>query len=140
VKWLAYSLLTLALWGVWGVLLKIASEGRDWKQVYVTANLAIVAVVALMVAMYRGQVIMADSKGLVAFAAGLTGTLGFISMIMALSSGGKASIVVPLTSAYPAVTVVLSRIVLGEELDAVKITGIVLVVLGVMILARGGAA
>ncbi len=135
-KWLAYSIATLILWGAWGVLLKIASEGRDWKQVYVTTNLAIVAMVAALLIYYRGQVLIRGWEGLVALAAGFAGTLGFVAMVLALSSGGKASIVIPLTSAYPAVTVLLSRIMLGEELGVLKTIGVVLVLVGVAILSK----
>ncbi len=138
-KWLAYSLATLALWGAWGVLLKFASEAsRSWKEVYVTTNLAIIAVVALILLLEGPQALLKGRAGLVALAAGFAGTLGFIFMVAALEAGGQASVVIPITSAYPVVTVVLSRMVLGEHLDAWKIIGVVMVTAGVMVLSMKG--
>ena len=137
-KWLAYSIVTLLLWGAWGVLLKLASEGRSWKEVYVSTNLAIVAAVLILLALEGPGVVMRGRQLAYALAAGAFGTLGFVALVLALESGGKASIVIPLTSAYPGVTVILARIMLGEHLETIKILGVVLIIVGIVLVSLEG--
>jgi len=134
-SWFLAALGTLLLWGVWGVALKIASTGEEWYRVYVTTNLVIVAaVVALLVYYSPANAIMTGSKALVALLAGASGTLGYFFLILALKWGGKASIVIPLTSLYPAVTVVLSRLVLGEEATLRQYVGIALAIIAILLM------
>ena len=137
-RWLAFSIITLILWGAWGTLLKLASEGRGWKEVYVSTNLAIVVAVIAMLVIEGPSVIMEGKQLFYALTAGAFGTLGFVSLVLALESGGKASIVIPLTSAYPGVTVVLARIFLGEELETIKIIGVLFIIIGIVLVSLEG--
>jgi len=133
--WLLAALGTLLLWGVWGVALKVASTGEEWYRVYVTTNLVIVAaVIALLIYYSPSNAVMTGSKAVVALLAGAAGTLGYFFLILALKWGGKASIVIPLTSLYPAVTVVLSRVVLGEEMSLRQYAGIVLAIVAILLM------
>jgi drug/metabolite transporter (DMT)-like permease len=52
---------------------------------------------------------------------------------------GKLSIVAPISSGYPALTTVLS-VISGERLTVARIAGIVLIIAGVMIVARGDSS
>jgi drug/metabolite transporter (DMT)-like permease len=52
---------------------------------------------------------------------------------------GKLSIVAPISSGYPALTTVLS-VLSGERLTLARIAGIVLIIIGVMIVARGDSS
>ena len=136
-RWLAYSLLSLLLWGFWGVVLKQASRGLSWRQIYFYSGLATVTAVSTVAALYRGEVASTPRLGsLLAFAAGVFGTLGYIFMVKALAAGGEAAIVVPLTSLYPAVTVVLARLVLGETITPTKAAGIALAIAAIYLLSR----
>lgn len=137
-KWLVYAIATLLLWGAWGALLKLASEGRVWKEVYVSTNLAIVAAVAVILIVEGPSVIMEGRQLIYALAAGAFGTLGFLGLVLALESGGKASIVIPLTSAYPGVTVILARIFLGEELETIKMIGVIFIIIGIILVSLEG--
>lgn len=64
---------------------------------------------------------------LLAFAAGFLGALGFVFYIFALKSG-KVSIVSVMTAGYPAVSVVLAIVLIGETLSITQSAGIMLVV------------
>ena len=136
-KWAVAALTTLALWGLWGVLLKRVSQGGAWYQVYVATNTAIIVAVVL-VAVVKGVSWMriAGLKWLIlAFITGLAGTLGYITLVLSMEWGGRASIVVPLTSLYPAVTVMLSRLILGETLTLRQGIGVVLAIIAVVLLS-----
>ena len=136
-KWLLASLATLLLWGAWGVALKRVSSGAPWYSVYAATNLAIVAGVAIVVAARGPGVLLSRGPGwlLAAVATGAAGTLGYVFMVLALEWGGRASIVVPLTALYPAVTVVLSRLLLGEQVGTRQALGVVLALAAVVLLS-----
>ncbi len=136
-KWAIAALLTLILWGVWGVLLKKVSSRAEWYEVYIVTNTAILLVMSSIIAV-KG-VASIPSYGarfiILGLAAGLTGTLGYIFLIFSLNWGGKASIVIPLTSVYPAITVALSFFVLHEHLNFKQVIGIIFAIIAVVLLS-----
>jgi len=69
--------------------------------------------------------------------AGVLNTLGTLALYRSFEIG-KMSIVAPISAAYPALTMVLSAIT-GERLTAPRFAGIVLIILGVVMVARGEA-
>jgi len=135
-KWLAYSLICLALWGLWGFLLKLASKGLDWRTVYFLSTVASFSLAVAVVLASGGVRVGEAPRALVAaaLAAGVAGGGGYVAFMKALESG-KASIVIPLTAAYPAITVVLALVFLGEKLSAMQVAGIVLVILACILLS-----
>ncbi len=136
-KWAIAAVLTLLLWGVWGVLLKKISVKAEWYTVYLVTNTAIVLVM-LTIVFTKGfsHISVLDTKSIIiGLAAGLAGTLGYIFLIWSLQWGGKASVVIPLTSLYPAITVVLSYIVLGENLSYKQIAGIIFAMIAIVLLS-----
>ena len=69
--------------------------------------------------------------------AGVLNTLGTLALYRSFEIG-KMSIVAPISAAYPALTMVLSAIT-GERLTVPRFAGIALIILGVVIVARGEA-
>ncbi|MEB3861349.1 MAG: DMT family transporter [Desulfurococcales archaeon] len=135
-KWLLYSMATLLLWGFWGVLLKKASSSLEWYQVYVYANTAIVLFVLLIALIHRDEVTrIQGAPALIAFLSGVTGTLGYIFLVKSLEAGGRASVVIPLTSLYPLLTALLSVYLLGESVAPKKWVGILLAVVAIILLS-----
>ena len=136
-KWFFYSLLALILWGAWGVVLKYASRGLSWQQLYFFSGLATITIVILLV--LSNAKILSDASlhyALLGVTAGFFGTLGYIALMKALESGGKASVVVPLTSLYPAVTVVLAWAILREQLTPSRILGVFFALLAIYFFSR----
>jgi len=62
------------------------------------------------------------------------------ALYMIAARVGPLSIVVTLASLYPASTVILARIILGERLGAVQISGIVCALVAVILIVSQGAA
>jgi transporter family protein len=58
-----------------------------------------------------------------ALSAGVITSLGNVACYEALGAGGKAAAVIPLTSLYPLVTVILALFLLREALNAIQWTG-----------------
>ncbi len=69
-----------------------------------------------------------------AVVAGLAGSLGYVFFVKALERG-EASIVLPLTALYPAVTVVLAFLFLHEKISMHQLIGILLAVVAVVLLS-----
>ncbi len=135
-SWLAWSLLALATWGVWGILPKIALQGMSWQQLLVFGSFSSFAVSLVVLAIVRPTLAVPLETLLPAIAAGLLGSVGVIATFLALSQGGKASVVIPLTAAYPVITVILSIAFLREEAEPTKLAAVVLFVIATVLVAR----
>lgn len=138
--WLSWSLATIALWGMWGLVSKIASTGID---VYVNQLLYTVGLVPLMVFVAwtvskRSQGDKRDGrrKGVFwAFLTGILGGLGNLAFFQALVKGGNASVVAPVTALFPMVTVLLALIFLKERLGRVQWAGLALAFIAIYLLS-----
>jgi drug/metabolite transporter (DMT)-like permease len=84
----------------------------------------------------RWGVVRGDLPLLAAIGAG---DVGANALFAVASTHGLLSIVAVLSSLYPAVTVLLARIVHGERMSAVQNAGVGAALLGVVLIASGGA-
>ncbi len=99
------------------------------------ADLVVVGVVAAVTGNLR---LPGARPGWLAAAAGAAGAAGTIFYFFATHDGFLAVTAV-LTSLYPAVTIVLARIALGERLTRLRVTGLALAAVCVALIAAGGA-
>jgi bacterial/archaeal transporter family protein len=129
-KWLLWSLLTIVLWGTWGLVSKIASTGVDayMNQLLYTAGLApLMVFVAITVHREQGKESANRNSGFFwAFFTGILGGVGNIAFFQALVHGGKASVVAPVTALFPMVTVLLALMFLKEKLGRTQWLGLAL--------------
>ncbi len=124
-EWIVPAILTLVLWGLWGYILKIAGMRLDWREVYFISSLASFTL-ALMFYLYsKGFSLSLNIYALYAALAGIMGGLGYLTFMVAVSRG-KASIIIPLTALYPAITAILAVLFLGEKLKPTQLIGIIL--------------
>jgi bacterial/archaeal transporter family protein len=134
--WLFYSLLTILLWGAWGAVSKVASDGIDanTNQVYFTLGL-----LPLILVILRSPRLKAGTQRnagiLWAFITGILGGTGNIAFFQALAIGGKASIVIPVTALFPLVTVILATAFLRERMGTAQKIGLVLALVAIYILS-----
>jgi len=138
--WLLWSLATIVLWGTWGLVSKVASDGVD---AYVNQLLYTVGLAPLMV--FVGWTVwkrspkespVARKRGVFwAFLTGILGGLGNLAFFEALVKGGKASIVAPVTALFPMVTVLLAMIFLKERLGRVQWIGLALAFVAIYLLS-----
>lgn len=135
--WLAYSLLTILLWGAWGAVSKVASSGVDanTNQIYFTLGL-LPLMLCVLLAVRRGNTSPHRRAGIIwAFVTGLLGGAGNIAFFRALGSGGKVSVVAPATALFPLVTVILAVTCLRERLSRQQIAGFVLALVAIYLLS-----
>lgn len=135
--WLAYSLLTILAWGAWGALSKIASADIDanTNQVFFTFGLAplILAVLLWSSTLKSGQNRRAGMAW--AFFTGVLGGTGNIAFFRALTTGGKASVVIPATGLFPLVTVILAAVFLKERLGSMQKIGVLAALVAIYLLS-----
>ena len=128
-RWFFYSLVTMLLWGGWGVVSKPVSTTLSPWQVLCLSTLGFLPVVVVLAVRESRNLrfeIRNWRRGLApAFIGGVISSVGNLACYQALSVGGKAAAVIPLTSLYPLVTIILARQLLKERLSTVQWGGIV---------------
>ncbi len=134
-NWLGLSLLALGLWGVWGFLGKVASQYLPSQQVYLLAVSGHLAVVGYLLVGGLGAMSWQPWGVGAALGAGLAMALGSLFFFEALGRG-PATVVVPLTALYPAITVLLSRVILEEPLTLRHLVGLVLALAAAWLLSK----
>lgn len=131
--WRCMIAVYLMLSGVWGVLAKIAAnrlEPLAASCIATTCASLTVVCLAMRSAVFRPSVGMA-----VAAVCGVLGGFSSLVLYRALKQA-PASIVLPLSSLYLVITVILSQVFLGEALRLRHYTGIGLAILSLMLLAN----
>jgi transporter family protein len=136
-KWLIYSVLTILLWGVWGVQSKVIVQKITpmLNQVIFTLGLLPVAGLFLVFRTRAGDPKDSKKGRAYAFLTGILGGTGNIAFYEALGRGGNASVVVPLTCLFPAVTVLLAGWWLKERMSVCQQVGLILALVAVIILS-----
>lgn len=129
--WLIWSLATILLWGIWGLVSKVASARVD---VYANQLLFTAGLMPLMA--FAGWAVGRHSSGqeragrrsgaFWAFLTGILGGVGNLAFFQAMAKGGKASVVAPITALFPMVTVLLALFFLRERLGRVQWLGLAL--------------
>lgn len=138
--WLLWSLATIAVWGAWGLVSKVASDGVD---VYVNQLLYTVGLAPLMAFVgwtvwrhSRREAAAQRHKGIFwAFLTGILGGVGNLAFFQALVKGGEASIVAPVTALFPMVTVLLAVLLLKERIGRTQWAGLALAFVAIYLLS-----
>jgi drug/metabolite transporter (DMT)-like permease len=115
-----------------------AGSGSGLWPVFCGQAAALVAVAGA--AAFTGDLRLPEERGgWLAAAAGLTGAPGTILDFLA-TNRGLLAIAAVISSLYPAVTIMLARVVLGERLTAIRLAGLTLAAASVALIAVGGHA
>lgn len=137
--WFAWSIATIALWGLWGFLAKLALGQLRWQDMLIVASAAYTVLylvfAGIMFAIFRPTLAVSGQGAVLAFAAAFAGFAGIITFYLALNAGSPA-IVVPLTAVYPVLTVVLSLVLLGESLTLSQAVAVVLFLIATVLVSR----
>jgi transporter family protein len=135
-SWVGLSCVALALWGITGVTQKLSTNRISSLHSFVWFSLAFVLVAAVLLVFVPlgGQLSLAT----IALAAlgGLLNGAGALTSFAAFERGGKASIVIPLVSLYPLVTIGGAWLYLNERVTAVQGIGIAFALIAVILLSR----
>lgn len=139
--WLLYSLIPIALWGITGLIQKVASNMISSELLTLWFLAAFVPIAGAIFLAEPMKIIPSMTWSLPAkawFYAVLCGALygfGNLALIAAYGSGGKASIVTPLSGLYPIVGIPLALLLLHESMNLRKSVGIGLALAGIVALS-----
>ncbi len=133
--WYLYAVMTVVMWGVWGVFSKLAAGYSKPRQVLIFQSVGVLAfaLVVLMIERFRIEPSLPGFSW--SFAAGFFTFIGFLTFFAALE-GGKASTVVTLSALYPVVTILLSIAFLHEKLTLRQLSGIAFALIASVLLAE----
>jgi transporter family protein len=133
VSWLIPSLLYVLMVGGLGVTIKLATRHVTWQEVIVWTAI-VYAVIAVAMITIGSVPVRIGAGTIMAILSGVLAAGSLIVFFIALRHGA-ASKVVPITSAYPLVTLILSAIILAEHITVVRVFASLLVVGGVIMLS-----
>ena len=132
--WLWLAVVTLIAWGVVGMLQKLSTN-------HISAESSLIWLVVgflfLEPVLYPGAALLHYSAWNITWAllSGVLNALGAWALFAALKSGGKASIVSPLTALYPLVVIMLVPFVLHESITKLQAVGVVCALIAVVLLS-----
>lgn len=134
-KWLVPTLVYVVTLGAVGVTSKLALRHLHWEDLILWSGAGYLIVVAVLVG--RGYARPSRSPGTAwAVMTGIVAVGGLVSLYVALGTG-EVGIVIPISAAYPAVTLILSAGFLGERLSVARVIGIALVIGGAILVTTG---
>jgi bacterial/archaeal transporter family protein len=134
--WLWLSLLTILLWGAWGIQSKLIVDRISPWMNQVLFPLGLVPVLAAMAFSKRVHEGTEKRRGAgYAILTGLLGGAGNIAFYVALQKGGQVSVVVPLTCLFPLVTVAIAYVVLKEKLTREQVAGLFVALVAIYLLS-----
>ncbi len=133
--WYLYAVLTVVLWGIWGVFSKLAGAYSRPKQVLIFQSVGVLAFALVVLAIEKFRIEPSWPGFSWSFAAGFFTFIGFLTFFAALEQG-KASTVVTLSALYPVVTILLSILFLHEKLTIRKAAGIAFALVASVLLAE----
>ncbi len=133
----SYGLVAGACFALLFIGLNQAGSGSGLWPVFCSQVAALLAVGC--VAAFTGDLRLPEARGgRPAAVAGLTGGPGTIFYFVA-THHGLLAVTAVITSLYPAVTIMLARVMLGERLTAIRLAGLSLAAASVALIAVGGA-
>lgn len=131
INWFFFSLLCLISWGLWGFLSKLATNYLDFRSIFIYSVVGSMIIGLLTFLSGHAPGIHPKGTSLGIFA-GMLGSLGAIFFFSALSKG-KASIVVTMTALYPLITILLSYIILKEQITLKQVAGMFFALLAIIL-------
>jgi transporter family protein len=133
-RWLRYAVLCIFWWGVFGFLAKLGSDRTSPEQMQILFTIGMLPLVAAAVWSARMRV---ETDRLGVFYAVLIGVLAGMGGVayFAAMENGKASLVGPVTSLFPLLTVVLAVTFLKERMNRIQVLGILLGLIAIAILS-----
>jgi bacterial/archaeal transporter family protein len=135
--WMLFSILTVFLWGAWGLESKFVVDRISpfVNQVVFSAGLLPPLIWILFSKNLRRTSGEGQRGAFYGLITGVLGGTGNIAFYLALAKGGKASVVVPLAGLAPVVTVILALLLLKESLNRAQILGLLLAFISIFLLS-----
>jgi drug/metabolite transporter (DMT)-like permease len=133
--WLLMALIPIVLWGVCGLMQKMATNHISGQSSAIWFLVAFLPVAAAIVVLDPLPSNIPVRTWAVAAAIGFMLALGNLTVLLAFASGGKASIITPLAGLYPLVSIPIAVFAFDERLSWREGLGIILALIAVVMLS-----
>jgi transporter family protein len=133
VRWLVPTAIYVVTVGGLGIASKLALRTLQWPALILWTGIGYIVVAGVLLIRGDTRVTVSGGTGWAILAAALA-IGGLVALNIALSNG-QASKVVPITAAYPAVTLLLAAAVLSERVTLAQWGGTALIIAGVLVLS-----
>jgi drug/metabolite transporter (DMT)-like permease len=133
--WLLMALIPIVLWGVCGLMQKMATNHISGQSSAIWFLVAFLPVAAAIVVLDPLPSNIPVKTWAVAAAIGFMLALGNLTVLLAFASGGKASIITPLAGLYPLVSIPIAVFAFDERLSWREGLGIILALTAVVMLS-----
>lgn len=132
--WFWYTVITLVSWGIVGLLQKLSTNhiSAESSLIWLVVGFALLAPFV-----YPGAAVLQYSRWNLfwGIASGALNALGSWALFVAMKSGGKASIVSPVTSLYPLVVIAMVPFILHESITRLQVIGVFSALTAVVLLS-----
>ena len=117
--------MALLSWGVWAIMAKLIGEALSGAHNQALSTLGILPVMLALGFARKSSTSGNRRRGIsYALAGGAVSCVGNVFCYDALSRGGKAATIVPLTALYPLATILLAILLLKERLNRIQLCGV----------------
>jgi bacterial/archaeal transporter family protein len=130
--WLVPTLAYVVTLGALGVTSKLALRTLDWQELVIWSAGAYLLVAVVLLAVGGGSLHIETNTWWAVLSAFIV-VASLILLYVALGNG-EASKIIPITAAYPAVTLIGAALFLSESITLAKVGGMLLVLAGVVVL------
>jgi transporter family protein len=134
-RWLLLAMVPIGLWGLTGLLQKMSTKYISGQTAALCFLIAFVPTAGLILLREPLPQTISAETWLETAALGFTLALGNYTVLLAFASGGKASIVSPLSNLYPLVSIPIAILWLGEIVGGREWLAIGLALLAVVTLS-----
>jgi transporter family protein len=136
--WLWFSLLVLLFWGTLGVVQKVATNVISAESALVWS---VVGFILLQPLLYSGPSPLHYTSGALGWALlnGVFNGLGAWTLMAAMSAGGKASLVMPITAMYPLLVVLVAPAIFHESITGLQAVGVACATISVVLISADSA-
>ena len=133
--WLLVALIPITLWGLAGLLQKIATNdvSGELSAVWFLAAFVLMTVFILLIEPWPSN--LTPRIWALVFFLGFSLALGNFAILAAFASGGKASVISPLGGLYPLISIPIAILALGERIGPRETVGIAAALAAVTALA-----
>lgn len=133
--WLLVALIPILLWGVSGLLQKIATNHISSELSALSFFLAFLVMSVFILLQRRLPAVIGFRNWALVAALGFSLGLGYIAILAAFAKDGKAAVIAPLGGLYPLVSIPLAMALFGERVGPRETAGVVLALLAVAALS-----
>lgn len=130
------GLIVILLWGIWGFAAKVAISDIGLQAIFWISVISDILIVLYLLISNQFFPLRLEEKGIMySIISGITGGIAIILFYILLKKY-HASIVLPLTSLYPVVVVILGILILKEKITYLNGIGVVLALISIYLLSK----